>query len=64
MELKKKNIICSIDNETIMQKFQNKKIQKGNCKILCLCVCMWFFYFILFLFLWPIYEVLFLLNFV
>ena len=46
----------------LMQKYQNNKIRKGNCKILCIsvsvCVCVFFFFFL------SIYEVHFLLNFI
>ena len=43
----KKDVICGIDNKIIMQRFQNKKIQKENCKTLylfvCVCVCLFIF---------------------
>ena len=39
-----KYVICSIDNETIMQRFQNKKIQKINCKTYVF-VCIFFFFY-------------------
>ena len=29
----KRDVACSIDNETIMQQFQNMKIVEGNCKL-------------------------------
>ena len=27
-----KDVVCSIDNETIMQRFQNMKLVEDNCK--------------------------------
>ena len=48
-----RDVTYSIDNETIIQQFQNNKLVKGNCKVLCICMVFFFF---------P--EVIFLLDFI
>ena len=49
----KKDVVCSIDNKTIMQRFQNMKTRRRQLWILCICVffycCCCFQYIIFFL---------------
>ena len=42
-----RDVTYSIDNETIIQQFQNNKLVKGNCKVLCIRMV---FFFLLFFF--------------
>ena len=40
-----RNVACSIDNETIMQLFQNMKTRKRQLETLCICVFFYYCYF-------------------
>ena len=58
-----RDVLCNIDNETIMQRFQNMKICRRQLLTLCIYVFFFlFFFFLLLLLLSSIYDFFFLLD--